>query len=691
MPGTNFDVIQAVPRVATLIYQTHQLWQEIRDVPDGIQGLVDHLKALEPIFADIEDQFNQDDASTPFKNCLDLSRRAHDSLGALVADMRTQLQAKKSVRRKYAAVKILLNKTVLARLEQSLSRCMTFLQLAIQAYQMAMLRKLSSNSQALAVRVQPQHHTRNSRPPSPQLQRKEKMPQEQTGQTGQTDLDHYLLAAENVATRSKNTTDLLTFNCSQYVKFALAHTKSTGAWQAQLQMPKWLSTSMYELISAPAIAGWTYTYRVYNVVPDNSEIIQKINDGDLVGVRQMFSSKKASPFDKSQGGESLLYYAATSQQYEICQLLLKLGLQSLLDSRGRYKSPAESIANDMAMTIRQKWTWPAGRDPKRIADLFAAYLQEPDSLPAERLLDFIGEFAPDDMMLFNFRNLFMPNYYLRMLRDRLEAIRLGAFNVSDVRTFSSLLSKDRDFSKDDVRQSTGEKVSLVHSVALALGCRYPETLVPYRKPRPWLHAYGEGWGDVVTKVVSVATIDDLTSIETVVPWDAYEVTAWEGTPLTSLIGGALCYLCPNISFNHWDELFHGCLLKWLLLLQSAGVDLLEYGRRETSILRDLQKNTKGAFDADAIDASRTMLRHPMTGSTPKAKLYHMGHKKRRMVCANMSGEQYWIPFRITDLKVGPSPSDWKLRWAPEFEYMACQFWRLIEAQEEVMPGTWVDW
>ncbi|TFB02840.1 hypothetical protein CCMA1212_005056 [Trichoderma ghanense] len=688
MPGTtNLDVIQAVPRVATLIYQTHQLWQEIREVPEGIQGLVDHLKALEPIFADIEDQFNQDEASTPFKNCLDLSRKAHDSLGALVADMRTQLQANKRVRRKYAAVKIVLNKTVLTRLEQSLSRCMNFLQLAIQAYQMAMLRKLSNNSQALAVRVQRQHHTRASRPPSPQLQLEEKMPQKQTEQT---ELDHYLYALENAAARSRSTTEF-TLNLAQYVKFKLAHTKSTGAWQARLQMPKWLSTSVYEIISSPAIAGWTYTYRVYNVISDNSEIIQKINDGDVVGVRQMFSSKKASPFDMSQGGESLLYYAATSQQYEICQLLLKLGLQPLLDSRGRYKSPAESIANDMAMTTRQKWTWPAGRDPKRIADLFAVYLQEPDSLPAERLLDFIGEFAPDDMLLFNFRNLFMPNYYLRMLRDRLEAVRLGAFNVSDVRTFGSLLSKDRDFSKEDVRQSTREKVSLVHSVALALGCRYPETLLPYQKPRPWLYAYGEGWGDVVTKVVSVATMEDLTSIETVVPWDAYEVTAWEGTPLMSLIGGALCYLCPNIGFYHWDGLFHGCLLKWLLLLQSAGVDLLEYGKREKSVLHDLRRNTKGAFDADAIDASRAMVRHPMRGSTPKAKLYHMGHKKGRMVCVNMTGEQYWIPFRIIDLEIGQNPSDWKLRWAPEFEHMACQFWRLVEAQEVVMPGTWVDW
>lgn len=134
--STNLDVINSVPRVATLIYQTHQLWQEFRGVSDGISGLVEHLKALEPIFAEIEDHFSQHDVSASFKNCLQLSKQAYDSLGTIVADMREQLQAKKSIKRKYATVKIMLNKSVVERLEQSMSRCMTFLQLAIQAYQM---------------------------------------------------------------------------------------------------------------------------------------------------------------------------------------------------------------------------------------------------------------------------------------------------------------------------------------------------------------------------------------------------------------------------------------------------------------------------------------------------------------------------------------------------------------------------
>jgi hypothetical protein len=185
-----------------------------------------------------------------------------------------------------------------------------------------MLRKLSLNTQTLAVRVQPQHQSQISRSPSPQLE--EKMPQEQI------ETDEEILPTHDVVARSKNTTEMFTLNLAHYVKFALARTKSTGAWQAQLQIPGWLSTSVYELISAPAVAGWTYTYRVYNVIPDNSEIILKVKRGDLVGVRQMFSSKQASPFDKSQRGDSLLHVCMSD--YQLRPKLTSLSTRPPIDS-----------------------------------------------------------------------------------------------------------------------------------------------------------------------------------------------------------------------------------------------------------------------------------------------------------------------------------------------------------------------
>lgn len=167
-----------------------------------------------------------------------------------------------------------------------------------------MLRKLSS--QAPATRVQPQRHADvgSSFPPLPQLLQENQPPQKKIPQIP-SDIIEYMSTTNNVAKRSEDTQSFR-FTLSQYVRFALTYSKTTGAWQAEVKVPDWLSRSVYEFMSAPAIAGWTYSYRVYNVIHDDSEIITKIHDGDVVGVRQMFTSRKASPFDKVRGKESLL-------------------------------------------------------------------------------------------------------------------------------------------------------------------------------------------------------------------------------------------------------------------------------------------------------------------------------------------------------------------------------------------------
>lgn len=162
-----------------------------------------------------------------------------------------------------------------------------------------MLRKLSS--QVSAERVQPHchAHVRSSLQSLPLLLQETKMPQNGAAEP--------LYRNRRAMERSKKTTNLLTFDISQYARFALAYTNGTGGWKAQLQLPSWISTSVYEFISAPAIAGWTYSYRVYSIIPDDSEVIRKIKCGDLVGIQQMFSSRDASPFDRTTDGTSLLH------------------------------------------------------------------------------------------------------------------------------------------------------------------------------------------------------------------------------------------------------------------------------------------------------------------------------------------------------------------------------------------------
>lgn len=122
--------------------------------------------------------------------------------------------------------------------------------------------------------------------------------------------DDSLIVRRGATEVSKKTSGSFAFSLSKDARFALTYT-DTGAWQAQVQLPSWLSRSMYELMSRPSIAGWTYSYRVYNIVPNESEIMMRIKAGDVIGVQELFSSRRASPFDRSIRNESLLRVCLT--------------------------------------------------------------------------------------------------------------------------------------------------------------------------------------------------------------------------------------------------------------------------------------------------------------------------------------------------------------------------------------------
>lgn len=102
------------------------------------------------------------------------------------------------------------------------------------------------------------------------------------------------------------------FSPSWTGRFSMASTSTKGAWQAYLQLPYWLSPTIHTFQSYPTRSGWSFNYRVYNVVAPNSEIIMRIKNGDKNGVLELFDNRQASPFDKDANGASLLYVSQRS-------------------------------------------------------------------------------------------------------------------------------------------------------------------------------------------------------------------------------------------------------------------------------------------------------------------------------------------------------------------------------------------
>jgi hypothetical protein len=296
-----------------------------------------------------------------------------------------------------------------------------------------------------------------------------------------------------------------------------------------------------------------------------------------------------------------------------------------------------------------------------------------------RLFDFIQEWAHGDEFVLAFQRRFLKRFYTGPIENRLEAFRLGSFHLKTPEALLNIISKTKQVTTLDVELSSNKELSLAHSAAIALGIRFADEVLPYKRAWCQWRVYNDGWSEVVSAIASVATSEDLHHLETVSPWDVHHVPSWRGTPLISVLGGALCYISPDISLFHWDAVFQGTIRQWVADLQEAGVDLLEYGRREAVMLKE---QLRGAFDADAIESSWHQIRNPMAISAETSRV---------TFCKDGGwNKTHWIPIRLLDLEFGSELQDWRVTWAPEFEWMAFQFWELIDREDHMMPGSWID-
>ncbi|KAF5004656.1 hypothetical protein FDECE_8860 [Fusarium decemcellulare] len=681
--------VQISTEVVKCMVKTKQLWDQSRDLPGEIQGLIKRLEGYIPIFKGIQKQLCSQDFVSALEDdvliadSLGFCMRAHRTLESTVEDLTLQLNAKKGFKRRLAAVKMVIGKDKLDQLKNKLSDSIELLNLSCMAWNMAVARR---TPEVIVSRITRQINTYAERvqPPRPTVI-------EITEDSKHTQKD---ISVETVETVSEDTTEqhnqstlvprraqklVKTYYPSKLGRFALAYTTSTGAWQAYVQWPSWLSSSVCEVQSSPAVCGWTYSYRVYNIISSESEIIAKIRSGDKAGVLELFSSRKASPFDKDEGGHSLLYHAADSKNFELCQLFLSLGLQGTLCERGgRHSAP-------LAPPVRKPDRHNPGTDWMKIVDLFTSYMDEPESNMVMHLFDYQSDADYQDDYFRIFQQRFLPKFYHGPLRARLEAFRRGSFTLQSPDTLLRLLSQNQQITSFDVNQSSHEKVSIVQSVAIALGQRFANEVLPWK--RGWamwrMRFYNKGWSKLVQQAASVAEVEDLHSVETIQLWDIYAVPAWRGTPLVSVIGGALCHISPDISFFHWDAVFQQSLQRWVTDLQEGGVDLESYGKREAVALRS---RMRAVFDADAIESSKPNMRDSLGLGAAEMVFKRVRPSEDR----SMWNVNHWVPIRLLDLETGPAPSDWRIIWAPEFEWMACQFWAMMEKESVIMPGSWVD-
>lgn len=66
----------------------------------------------------------------------------------------------------------------------------------------------------------------------------------------------------------------------------------------RLTLPTWMCSKALEFAGMRVPAGWNWFFRVYNLIPSNSKVVDLVSHGDIEGLRECFASKEASPFDR---------------------------------------------------------------------------------------------------------------------------------------------------------------------------------------------------------------------------------------------------------------------------------------------------------------------------------------------------------------------------------------------------------
>jgi len=154
-----------------------------------------------------------------------------------------------------------------------------------------------------------------------------------------------------------------------------------------------------------------------------------------------------------------------------------------------------------------------------------------------------------------------------------------------------------------------------------------------------------GWRILARELVTIGA--DIHAMSTAPRWPGSQVVL---TPFLSLFDGLWCL--------EWSssvpQLFQRVTTTWLEDLVASGVDLVEYGRKEKEIwhLSSMSRNVPFSFDR---------------GQGPDGDVWH-----------------------IIDFDFGVAPSDWHIWWSEPTDFLAGQFWAMIESRGKLMPGSWIE-
>ena len=251
------------------------------------------------------------------------------------------------------------------------------------------------------------------------------------------------------------------------------------------------------------------------------------------------------------------------------------------------------------------------------------------------------------------REKLLVDYYRLPIQERCSYVRWAAIYRFDCEFIRALVSKDGKISRTDMQNSIAVEKSLLHSAAICFGLGFrPSPGSSYREKAlvKSVEAHTARWSGWISDMAQASTPEDLHAVAMESPLHLQRGPQWSGTPLMTMITGvSLVLLHLEVRPTVRDAVMSAMLKAWLLALESGGVDLAAYGKREVDFIHNQHKSWEP----------------PQAQNSPPG-------------------------MRLIHIRYGAEVEDWELLWAEEIEAQAHEFWELVERPIDVVPGTWVD-
>ncbi|KAL8904039.1 MAG: hypothetical protein Q9207_003531 [Kuettlingeria erythrocarpa] len=349
------------------IQYSHELYTSIKDAPERLGSLLEELKSLSKLLESFHN--NALDKTGGWKDGLDTAlaycTKALESIETFSSELNESIPPAKGGRRQWAAFKVTLSEKKLKHYATRLERAKSMLSLALQ---------ISRSQQQIlwkppnTITIVPREFA--IRPPVSQKPNEHVIPASKTNHEKHQNQQRRLL-------RQKDSSRYGTF----FGTFVLTRTKYISTLEDKGDDLEAQELTFYphanrylnrgfSLLSEGSFGAWRYSLRTFGTFTTEDPIYICCVMGDLSGVENLFSKKKASPFDVTRDGFTLLHIAAAFGNVELCRLLLAEGADADAASNSEWTSENQCVFEarttplQAAADFSGRWAYDHGHELK---------------------------------------------------------------------------------------------------------------------------------------------------------------------------------------------------------------------------------------------------------------------------------------------------------------------------------------